>query len=377
MIRQSDFNPVAQSQKLALGNLVSIARSQFWLSVLLMLLTAGLAWLLFQMILTVIDQHSGLLEHIFHDRAALVWAGLFVLSVGSLMPQAKRQHRESTSGWMAALPQMPQASRSHLACTLGLICLVEAALLLIMLILLERHFHQTLPWPNWLLALAVPIGAALTVGWLVRRTVSEEAIQSNEQTIKAHVRQGSGTVAGILRQWQWAKFRDSFWAPGTRWAIGGLLILIPSGASTMAVAITLLVGWAMIQVVNAWSAWMRVIVEASQVLRTLPSQTVSLIWMLSALPLALIVIMSSLLAFGLNILGASATSAVMVSLLFQALSLLMLAGVLAWRHSASIPQWGISSIVILWVLLSQSMPPLAPLLWLLLMLILIKRSIRP
>jgi len=133
----------------------------------------------------------------------------------------------------------------------------------------------------------------------------------------------------------------------------------------------------MIQVVNAWSAWMRVIVEASQVLRTLPSQTIALIWMLSALPLALIVIVSILLALGLIFLGASMTSAIVVPLLFQAVSLLALAGVLAWRHSASIPQWRISSIVILWALLSQSMPPLAPLFWLLLMLILLKRSIRP
>lgn len=377
MIRQPDFNPVAQSQKLILGNLVSIARSQLWLSVLLMILTAGLAWLLFQMILTVIDQRSVLLEHIFRDRAALVWAGLFVLFVGSLMPHAKKRHQESTSGWMAALPQMPHASRSHLTRTLGLLCLIQSALLLAMLILLERHFHQTLPWFNWLLALVVPIGAALTVGRLARRPVSDRALKSNKQSTKASVRRPTGTAAGIMRHWQWAKFRDSVWAPGTRWAVGGLLILIPAGASTMAVAITLVVGWAMIQVVNAWSTWMRVIVEASLVLRTLPSQTLSLIWMLSALPLALIVIVSLVMALGLTTLGATMTSAIVVPLLFQAVSLLALAGVLAWRHSASIPQWRISSIVILWALLSQSMPPLAPLFWLLLMLILLKRSIRP
>jgi len=377
MIRQPDFNPVAQSQKLVLGNLVSIARSRLWLSILLVILIAGLAWLLLQMTLAVIDQHSDLLEHILRDRAALVWAGMFVLAVGSLMPQVKRHHQESTSGWMAALPQMPQASRSHLACTLLLLCLVQAALLLAMLVVLERHFHQALSWPNWLLALAVPIGSALTAEWLARRPVSKGGIKSAKNPAKASVRPQTGTAAGILRHWQWAQFRDSFWAPGTRWAVGGLLILIPAGASTIGVALALLVGWAMIQVVNAWSAWMRVIVEASQVLRTLPSQTIALIWMLSALPLALIVIVSILLALGLIFLGASMTSAIVVPLLFQAVSLLALAGVLAWRHSASIPQWRISSIVILWALLSQSMPPLAPLFWLLLMLILLKRSIRP
>lgn len=375
MIPPTDFNPMAQANRLMLRNLLQDALDQPWLSGLIALMILASGWLTGHLVLAVIGQRIDLLEWAFRDYALLVWAGLYTLSVASLTPLARRRDQAATSGWLATLPQMPRAGRRDLVRTLWLLCLLQTLLLLGLLALLAQHFSEPMQAFNWLLALAMPMAAGVTTMGLVKTSSTDPSVASTAR------RPGSGSArcgsaADILRQWQRAAFGQVFWAPATRWAIGGLLILIPAGASTAGVAITLVVGWTVIQAMNAWTSWMRVIVDASLLLRALPTNTAPLLWALSVWPLMLTGVGSLLLSLGLLALGASLAGVIGVMLVVPAVSLLAQAGVLAWRHQGGIPQWRILAVVLLWLLLAQSIPPAAPAFWLLLMFMLIKKASR-
>ena len=358
-----------------LRNVLHEASTRPCLAGFLMILVLTISGLTGQLLLTAIEQHRDWLENGFRDYPLLVWAGLFMLSISSLMPLARRQVMAATNSWLASLPQMPQAAQRHSKRTLWLLYVIQSSSLLGLLAILAYYFTDPVPWFNWILALAMPAAAALATNRLATATSSERF----DPLLPPGARSSSKpcqSISGILRYWQWATFCQSFWAPATRWAIGGLLILIPAGASTAGVAITLLIGWAIIQTMNAWTACLRVIVEASSLLRALPTNTGPLLWTLAVWPLTLVCVASLLLSVGLLMLGAAPAIAILVLLFITSLSLLALSGVLAWRHQGRIPQRRILAIIMLWLLLAQSILPAAPVFWLLLVFILIQRAFR-
>lgn len=368
------FNPAARSQWLIMRNMLDRALSQPWLSGWLALLALALVYLLSGMAWALIDKHAQLLVHSFTDRAGLVWAGLFLLSAASLVPVVRRQRRIAETGWLAVLPQMPAAARRQSIRIAGLLCLLQSAGLIVLMALLRHHTDQALPWFSIPLALVVPALAATLAHRLAQRPTADIRDRSPSEPGARQRMQEAWSSARILRHWQWATFRQKIWNAGSRWAIGGLLILIPAGVSTGGVVITLLVGWALIQALNAWSAWLQVIVEASALLQAAPTKASSLLSGLSVLPLIWIAAFSLLIALGLIALGAPVMGAVVVMVLLAAVFLLNLAGVLAWRHQGPMRQWRIAGVVVLWAVLSQSLPPMAPVFWLVLMLLLIKRA---
>jgi hypothetical protein len=368
------FNPAARAKWLTLRNLLHRALAQPWLAALLALLVLVLVYLLFAIARDLIEEHAQLLAEGFIHRAGLVWSGLFMLSVASLVPVASRQRRVAETSWLAVLPQMPKAARRHTIGIAGLLCLLQSAGLIVLLALIRSHTVQALPWFSIPLALVLPALAAALALWLAQRPRVDDRPRTATGNISRRADQDDWSTARILRQWQWAAFRQKVWNAGSRWAIGALLLLIPAGVSTGGVVITLVVGWALIQVLNAWSAWLQVIVQALALLQALPTKALSLLNGLLVLPLTWIAAISVLMPLGLIALGAPIAGAVLVMLLLAAVLLLNLAGVLAWRHQDPIRQWRIIGVVVFWAVLTQSLPPLAPVFWLLLMLLLIRRA---
>lgn len=368
------FNPLAQADRLMLRNIGADARRQPWLSGLLLMMFLLALVVIAPVLLTRIAQGSHLVELALARYALVSWAAVFVFSLAILKPLARRQQRAASSGWLAALPQMPDAARRYSTRLLALSCMVQIALIVGLLLMLSPGFSDPLAGVHWLLALIVPAAASLTAS---RWTTSGSLEAGKAQRIQRLSPTSTGTsLAAIVRQWQWAAFRQVLWTPAIRWAIGGLLLLIPVGASTAAVAITLLVGWAVFQASNAWTAWMRTIAEASRLLRALPTSTVPLLWALSIWPLVLAGLSGLLLLLGLLALGAAWAVAILAMLLLQAAATLILCAVLAWRHEPELPQWRISSVVLIWALLAQSFAPAAPLVWLALVAFLLRRASR-
>ena len=63
-------------------------------------------------------------------------------------------------------------------------------------------------------------------------------------------------------------------------------------------------------------------------------------------------------------------------LVVQAVMLLALCGVLAWRHHQRKLQWRGGSVIALRLLLAQTMPPIAPLAWLVMLGLLLRRAMQ-
>ena len=374
MLQAEPFNPLARAHRLMLKNIGADALRQPWLSALLLLMFLLALGLIGPILLSRIAQGSHLVELALGRYAPVTWAAVFILSLGSLKPLARRQEQAASSGWLAVLPQMPHSARRYLTRLLCVICLVQVALLVGMLLMLSPGFSDPLAGVHWLLALTVPAAATLTA---LHLSTSRSLDAGKRQGIQRLSRRTTGqSLAIIVRQWQWAAFRQVLWTPAIRWAIGGMLLLIPVGASTAGVAITLLVGWAVFQASNAWAAWMRTINAASRLLRALPTSTVSLLWAFSVWPFVLAGVSGLLLFLGLQALGAAWPVAILAMLLLQAVATLILSAVLAWRHEARLPQWRISSVVLIWALLAQSFAPAAPLVWLALVAFLLRQAIR-
>lgn len=374
MSQASAFNPLAKADRLMLKNIGAHALSQPWLSALLALMLMTALGLMGHVVAAGIAQASQLIELALGRYAPVTWAAVFVLSLASLRSPAKRQEQAATVGWLAALPQMPHSARRYSAQLLWLICLMQVLLLVGLLLMVSPHFSVPPAGVHWLLALTVPAAATLTA---LRFSKSRSLSDGQGQRIQPRSPRPAGnSVAHIVRDWQWAAFRQVLWTPAIRWAIGGLLLLIPVGASTAGVAITLLVGWAIFQASNAWAAWMRTTVEAARLLRAVPTRTLPLLWAFSVWPLVLAAVSGLLLFLGLLGLGADPLLAILAMFLLLAVATLTLCGVLAWRHQERVPQWRITSVVLIWALVAQSLAPAAPAVWLAIVMVLLRRASR-
>lgn len=374
MRQVSTFNPQAFADRLMLRNAVAIALQQIWVSALLLLVFVLVVVLFASILISSLAQGDHLMTVALDRHPAVTWTVVFVISLGSLKAIAHRQQAAATAGWLAALPQMPHSAQRYSGRLLCLACLIQIVLLVGLLLMLSPDISFSLPRTHWLLALSVP---AVATG-IVLRFSPLRSLSAGQRRAHRIQRQPSNlastSLAGTIRQWQWSAFQSVLWTPAVRWVFGGLLLLIPVGASTVAVAVTLLVGWVAFQAAHTWTAWMRTIVSASRLLRALPTRTRSLLWALSVLPLTLAMVSGVMLFLGLFALGADFSLAILVMMSFQGLAVLVLAAVLAWRHEARVLQWRIAVIVLVWVFLAQSFMPAAPLVWLALMTFLLKRA---
>ena len=374
MPRASRFNPQAQADRLVLKNIGADALRQPWLSASLVLTCALVMGSIGAIVLARIAQGSHLVELALDSYAPVTWAAVFVLSLASSKPVIRRREQTANAGWLAALPQMPQAARRYSAALLWLNCLLQSMMLLGLLLLFSSRLDDPLAGFHWLLALIVPAGATLVAQFQpVASIVKADASRGHRLPRPG---QPGDSIPAIVRQWQWLAFGQALWTPAVRWIIGGLLLLIPVGASAVAVGITLVVGWIVFQASNAWVVWMRTIVEASRLLRVLPDNTLMLLWACSIWPLILVGCSSLLLLAFLKLMGAAWSLAVLAMLVVQAVMLLALCCVLAWRHHQRHLQWRVASVVVLWLLLAQAMPPIAPLAWLVMVGLLLRRAMQ-
>ena len=375
MPQQGKPNPLAQADRLMLSNLIKDALSQPGLSALLLLAALMFCALIGYTLTSTLGQRLDLVEIAMHDFALFTWGVIFLLALAMLKSPARRCEQAATGGWLAALPQMPCSARRYSAGLLWLICLLQSLVLVSLLLLFSSRLDDPLAGFHWLLALIVPAGATLAVQYLPKASPvgGVDASRSRRHLLTG---QAGDSILAIVRQWQWLAFRQALWTPAVRWTIGGLLLLIPVGVSALAVGITLVVGWAVFQASNAWTVWMRTIVEASRLLRVLPANTLMLLWACAIMPLALVGISSLLLMVFLKLMGAAWTLATLAMLVVQAVMLLALCCVLAWRHHQRHLQWRVASVVVLWLLLAQTMLPIAPLAWLVMVGLLLRRAMQ-
>lgn len=355
-------DPVIASRQIALVNLVKELASRPFVSSLLAVSCLCILSLVVMILSAALVQYADILFGWLTSGASLLWSVVFLLCVASQMQPARHDIEAAQSGWLSALPQMPQAirrwSRSR---RWGLAVLESLVLVLAVAAVNDQAAPGVIMSPaSWLSPLVVPALAALVAPGLARRGRRSDRSLSPPARTASHVH-GS---ARIFLHWQWTHYRSCCWRAGIRWSLGLLILLMPAGAAAIQVGFTLFVGLVFLQLLQLWSSALHVIFQASRLLWALPLHPWTFIRQVSGLPLLIAMGLPLTAGLALAALGVSPSGAVIAGLaLFGALTL-HLATVLAWREESRFSGLRSAVVLLAWLLLSQTALFMAPIWWL-------------
>ena len=361
MAARTDFDPHRHWRALAWRNRVAIWRRQpgepLFHAASVLALVALLAWV----------AGSGL-SRLQSPAQQLLARWPWIVGSALLVLFALRQRRAlgallaaRRSDWLAAQPIEARFERRARWRTLGL----EAAL-------------QLLAGLGLLSLLALPLQAWL--GYLVLVSLAALAAATHQGPRAARAgpdatrRRPRGEGRGRVWRWQWieagaARFGPSL-APGAF-----ALLLLPMGSSILAMLVLLASGLLVAALLTAWRRSLGVIPAAQAWLAPQPLQGRDVLREASPLPLAVLVLAASLLlgvgiAFGQAGLGAG------LALGTLGLGLVQLLCLLAERSRPRRATAMSTALAVLLLGSLQALPPLAPALWLGLVLRLLRRILR-
>ncbi len=370
------MNPVLRERQLIVGNLLSRLRQHPLVTALL-----GVFCLAIGLLIGVVFGRLGQQDHTaliasLQRWPFLVWPTIFLLCLAMQRPASHREWVTARAGWMAAWPEMPEAMQRWsrwqsfgwaMAQSVGLLGVLAWAGSVAPG---DDAFNDS----HFLLAVVIPLVAWLILPWAVGRpTASKRPFR----TSRAHASSDRDLAPEpIIAQWHRQQYRSQRWSAGTRWSLGLLLLLIPAGAAALQVAVALLIGLALVQWSQFWSAGLRVIVQGSALTRALPLSRRTFAARLARLPLTSVAVLLPAIALASAAAGMAFTAALLTSLVLGSALILYLAAVLAWRDDPSALKWQPLAVLLVFGLLSVSMPFLSPLVWLLLMAGLIRLIVR-
>jgi len=358
------MNPVLCERQLIVGNLLSRLRQQPLVTALL-----GVFCLVLGLLIGVVFQRLGQQDHTalianLQRWPFLVWVTIFLICLAMQRPAWRREWVAGRRGWMAAWPEMPEAMRRWRS--FGWAMLQSIGLLAGLAWLGSvAPGNDAVHGSHFLLAVVIPLVAWMILPWTVERlTPSERPVRAPQ----AHASSDRDPSPGpIIAQWHRQQYRSQRWSSGTRWSLGLLLLLIPAGAAALQVAVALLIGLALVQWSQFWSAGLSVIVQGSALTRALPLSRRTFAARLSRLPMISVAVLLPAIALVSAAAGMAWAAALLTSLVVGSALTLYLAAVLAWRDEPSALKWQPLAVLLVFGLLSSSMPFLSPLVWLLLM----------
>ncbi len=358
-------DPVIASRQIVLVNLAKELVSRPLVSILLAASCLCILALAVMILSAALVQYADILSGWLTSRASLLWSVVFLLCIASQAQSARRDIEVAQSGWLSALPQMPQAMQRWSRRRRWGLAMLESLLLVLAVVAVHRQAAApgaTLGAASWLSPLVVPALAALVAPGLARRG------PRSDRSLSPPVRTASRVhgSARVFLHWQWAHYKSCWWRAGIRWSLGLLILLMPAGAAAIQVGIALLVGLTFLQLFQLWSSALHVIFHASKLVGALPSQPWTFVCQVSGLPLLIALGLPLTVGLSLAVLGVSPAGAVIAGLALFGAMTLNLATVLAWREESRFS--GLRSVLVLlvWLALSQTAPLMAPIYWLVL-----------
>lgn len=347
-----------------LANLAGQLAARPFVSIPLAASSLGALALLVMIVCAALVEHANTLLGWHTTRAPLLWSAIFVICSALQVPTSRREIEAAQSGWLAALPQMPDAMRSWSRWRRWGFAMLQSLALVAGVAVIHREAAPAVAPAStaWVAPVVVPALAAWLAPVLAGRG------RRGNRALPPAVRPRSATRGGhrVLSRWQWLHYRSCCWRAGIRWSFGLLIVLMPAGASAVQVGIGLAVGLVLLQFVQLWSSSLEVVFRASALLRALPLPSRRFVLQVSVLPLA--VASGIALAAGLVLaaLGLPLPGAIIAGLaLFGALTL-HLAVVLAWRLESRLAGLRSAMFLLAWLALAQAAPFAAPLSWLVL-----------
>jgi hypothetical protein len=368
---QISINPVFAEQTLKASNAVKALNARPWLSALTFLLLGFALTGLLAAAYTLLLEHG---NQWFRHWPMATWTAITVVCLGTQVPQAKREHLQARHGWLAALPQMPEAMQVWTRGRSLFVAGTQIALLLTALATLTLYSDS----PNRHSALDYALAVCLpALVWLILPRLSHSRpTASRGQRFRRNRTRHKPHRFAIVMAWQRAEYAKNHIGVGARWAFGFVCLLVTANAGALEVAGTLMVGSLLIQWHQFWSAGIRVTIDASQLTRTLTPLPTGWLLQLVALNVLASLALSAGLAGLLLALGLKPLPCLLLATWLFAVLILQLATVLAWRFQ---PRWlGVRCVGVLvaWLTLSQAMPFTAPFLWLALCAWLWRRAIK-
>lgn len=365
-------NPVFASRQAQWANLGREVVSRPFLSSLLGVSFLCVIALVVAAFCAALVQHAGTLLDWMTTRAPVLWSAVFLLCLASQVPPARRDINQAFSGWLAALPQMPQAMHHWSRWRRWGIAIFESLGLAIAVAVVH---HQADPEGGagpvvWLAPLVVPALAALLAPGLAGRSRRSGRSPSRPVQVATRARRNDR----ILAQWQWAHYRSCCWRAGIRWSLGLLIVLMPAGAPAVQVGIALAVGLVLLQLCQLWSSALHVIFQASRLVRALPVRRWIFIRQVSGLPLFIALGLPLALGLVLAGLGMSSSGASIAGLAVFGVLTLNWATVIAWREEIRFSALRSAIVLLAWLALSQTAAFMAPLYWLVLFTWLVRRA---
>ncbi len=359
--RMSD-NPVVASRRAAGASLAREIGSRPLVSILLALSCVAALGAVAALVTAGIAHHAGILLGWLEAHAPLLWSAIFLACLANQVPPLRRELEAAHAGWLSALPQMPAAMRPWSRWRRWTLAALQSLGLVTVVGMIHREAAPALaPTPiAWLPPVLVPALAALLAPVLAGRRRRNDRIVAPPSRAPAASRDG----ARALPRWQWLHYRSRCWGVGVRWSVGLLIVLMPAGASAVQVGIGLAVGLVLLQTLQLWSSSLRVVFEASALLRALPLRPWRFALQASVLPLSIAAALSLAAALLLAALGLSLPGAVVAGLALLGTLTLHLAVVLAWRNESRFAGLRSALVLLAWLVFAQSAPFAAPLIWL-------------
>ncbi len=305
--------------------------------------------------------------------AVLRWpaATLAMLLAVMTMAQSRRLgvlREVAVHGWLHAQPVAERvfAWRRFRASVVG--CVVQC---LSAAVLLE---WLRLPSAAWLAVMLVSLAAAMLAAVLEARASARGMGKAGSKPMLRSRLVDAG--AGSL--WRWQKIEASLALHGRNLAPGlFVLLLIPMGAGMLVVAASLIVALTMAVAATAWQRMLAVFPAAQRWLGTQPMHWRDLMRDGVPLPLVLLVVASTAAGGLLFVPGMRSLSAMTFTALLFACGVLHLLVNLAERARPSrIPLTTTLHLVLLLCIL-QTLPPAAPIFWLIQTIWLLRRSMEP
>ncbi len=360
------MNPALRERQLIVSNLLSRLRQQRLATSLL-----GVFCLVLVLLIVVVFQRLGQQDHTalmasLNRWPFLVWPTIFLLCLAMQRPPWRCEWVAARSGWMAAWPQMPSAMQRWSRWRSFAWAMLQSAGLLAALacsssIAPGDYAPHVSSYP---LAVLVPVLAWMILPWTAGvPSPPERPIRASQARTPSH---SDPCSEPVITQWHKRQYRSQQWSSGTRWSLGLLLLLIPAGAAALQVALALMIGLALVQWSQFWSAGLRIIVQGSALTRSLPLSRRAFAARLSRLPMISVAILLPAIILMLAAAGVAWVAALLTSLVMGSALLLYLSAVLAWRDDPSALTWRPLAVLLVFGLVSTSMPFLSPMVWLLL-----------
>lgn len=308
------------------------------------------------------------------------WTGvallIYALAAGALIASGNKLCEHARKGWLASLMTSAQL-RSALMLDMLIRSVIYAAVagLLVTACWAAAPSGTPAPWITLSSGGGAFAAAAASAFWMVRR-LQRQAAASARLSAMREPKPRKTRVIGSLSSWQSRTVITGIRPPAMAKPAALILLSIPGGEGWVVNFTLLLAGGLAVATLAAWHHAMSTILVASRWLKAQPLPATRLLLPLLMPALIVTAIGSSIAGALMAFMGLGASLAMICVLAILAVALLHAGCVAAYRHQTELiaRRFGVGLVLLLAML--ESYPPLTPVIWLAIIVLIASKALR-